>query len=453
MGIALLAAPLVLAQSNEHDALARELLTELVGIRSSAAYPQNTVKLLEGVAARLRREGFEKVDFVPTGDTTNLVVRYPGTGKRRPLLTMAHVDVVDADPAAWQADPFTLAEIDGHFYGRGTLDNKTGAVSLIANFIRLKREGYAPDRDLIMLLTGNEETSMAGVKEVSQNRLELIDAEMALNSDVAGVSLNKRGEPVSAGVQMSEKLYQTFELEVVNPGGHSSVPRADNAIYQLAEALLKVKHHRFPVEINEVVLANVRSRIETAEGEEAELLRGVAETPPDPEAVRTLAAREPFFNSSIRTTCVATMLRSGVAENALPRSAKATVNCRILPGRTPDEVESTLREVIADDEVKIRRIAGGGAPSPPSPIRGDVMKILREITSEFWGPIPVAAGQSTGATDGLWIRKAGIPVYGFSGMGVVSGDGRAHGLDERIRVDAFYKAVRAWYRMLKAFSS
>ena len=451
--IGLLTVTVLPAQSDPYDELARELLSELISIRSSAPYPENTVRLLESVAERLRREDFSRIDFVPTGDVTNLVVRYPGSGKRRPLLLMAHVDVVDADPDAWQADPFTLAEIDGYFYGRGTRDNKTGAVTLIANFIRLKREGYTPDRDLIMLLTGNEETSMQGAKEVSQRRFELVDAEMAFNTDAGGVGLRPDGTPQGAGIQMSEKLYQSFELEVTNPGGHSSVPRADNAIYQLADALLKIQHHRFPVEINEVVAATMRIRAKNAEGDDADLLRAIAHNPPDPEAVRKLAAKEPGFNSRIRTTCVATMLKSGVAENALPRSAKATVNCRILPGRTPEGVESALREVIGDPGVRITALQAGGAASPPSPVREDVLSTLQPITEEFWGSIPMVPDQSTGATDGLWARKAGIPTYGFSAVASKAGEARAHGLDERIPVDSFYKAVRAWYRILKAFSS
>ncbi len=453
IALGLVFAAALTAQSNPNEALARELLAELVGIRSSSVYPENTVKLLEGVAERMRGEGFDQIDFVPTGNVTNLVVRYLGTGKRRPLLLMAHVDVVDADPDAWQADPFTLAEIDGYYYGRGTSDNKTGAVSLIANFIRLKREGYQPDRDLIMLLTGNEETSMAGAKEVTQNRFELIDAELAINTDSGGVSLNDDGRPRSVGVQMSEKRYQTFELEATNPGGHSSRPRPDNAIYELAEALLKISHHRFPVEMNEIVHASIRARAKIAEGSEAELLERIAADSPDPEAVRLWASENPGFNSSIRTTCVATMLQSGVAENALPRSAKATINCRILPGRTPDEVEAALLEVVANDGVKITRVGGGGAASPPSPIREDVMQTLKAISAEFWGAVPVVPSQSTGATDGLWVRNVGVPVYGFSGLARKQGESRAHGLDERVRIDSFDTAVRAWHRLLRAFSS
>ncbi len=453
--ILLLGVAPIAAQTTPHDTLAKELLTELIGIRSSEPYPENTVRLLDGVAERLRREGFrdDQITFVPTGETTNLVVRYPGTGARRPLLMMAHVDVVDADPDAWQADPFTLSEIDGYYYGRGVTDNKTGAVSLIANFIRLKREGYRPDRDLVMLLTGNEESSMAGVKQVARKQKELIDAELALNTDVAGVQLGSRLEPLSATVQMSEKLYQTFELEATNPGGHSSRPRPDNAIYQLAEALLRLQHHRFPVEINAVVKASVQARAKAGGEEHAELLKAVARDPADPRAVRKLASLETGFNASIRTTCVATMLAAGVAENALPRSAKATVNCRILPGKTVAETQAALHEVIADEGVRITVIQGGSAPSPPSPPRADVLEILGKVTEEFWGPIPVIPSQSSGATDGLWVRNVGIPVYGFSAVAGRSGESRAHGLDERILVDSFYKAVRAWYRMIKAFSS
>ncbi len=451
----LLGAVALSAQTGPHDQLAKELLTELVGIRSSESYPENTVRLLEGVAQRLRQEGFSdaQITFVPTGETTNLVVRYLGSGQRRPMLMMAHVDVVDADPAAWKAAPFTLTEADGYYYGRGVMDNKTGVVSLVANLIRLKREGYVPDRDLIMLLTGNEETSMAGVQQVTRERKELIDADFAINTDIGGVSLDERLEPIVAGVQMTEKLYQTFDIEATNPGGHSSLPRPDNAIYQLAEALLRIQHHRFPAEINEVVKASMRVRAQASEEEHAELLQAVVQEPADPEAVRKLAALEPYFNASIRTTCVATMLSAGVAENALPRSARATINCRILPGKSAAETLAVLREVVADEEIRISYRPTSGAASAPSPFRADVLDTLAQVTEEFWGPIPVTPSQSTGATDGLWVRNAGIPVYGFSAMAIQMSDIRAHGLDERILVESFYKAVRAWYRMIKSFSS
>lgn len=456
VGVALwggLHAGALLAQSGVYDLLAKEILAELVSIRSSAPYPGNTIRLLEGVAARLRGEGFsdQQIHIVPAGEVTNLILRYPGGGQRRPLLTMAHVDVVDADPSAWRADPFTLAEIDGYYYGRGTDDNKAGAATLITNFIRLKREGYLPDRDLIMLLTGDEESSMSGVAHVSSQKRDLIDAEFALNTDAGGVGIDDQGKAV-ASVQMSEKLYQTFEIETTNRGGHSSQPRPDNAIYQLAAALLRIQHYRFPVRINKVVGAYMQTRAEIAGGEKARLRRRAVGDPPDPEAVRKLAAEDPFLNASIRTTCVATMLESGVAENALPRSAKATVNCRILPGISPRQVMATLAEIIADDTITIRALEGGSAPSPPSPLREDVLSAIRGIGSEYWGPIPFVPYQSPGATDGLWIRKAGIPVYGFSGLSVEINDVRAHGLDERLKIDSFHTGVRYWYRLLKALS-
>ena len=271
-------------------------------------------------------------------------------------------------------------------------------------------------------------------------RKELIDADFAINTDAGGVSLDERLEPILAAVQMSEKLYQTFDIEATNPGGHSSLPRPGNAIYQLAEALLRIQHHRFPAEINEVVKASMRVPAQASEEEHAELLQAVVQEPANPEAVRKLAALEPYFNASIRTTCLATMLNAGVAENA-------------LPGKSAAETLAVLREVVADEEIRISYRPNPGAASEPSPFRTDVLDTLAQVTEEFLGPIPVTPSQSTGATDGLWVRNAGIPVYGFSPMAIQMSDIRAHGLDERILVESSYKAVRATYRMIKAFSS
>ncbi len=413
---ALAAAPLLAA--DPYEDLAGELLAELVGIRSSAAYPQNTLALLDGVAARLRAEGFDndQLTLVPNDQVASLVVRYPGTGRRKPLLILAHVDVVDADPASWKQAPFKLAESDGYYYGRGTLDDKDGVALALTTLIRFQREGYKPDRDLILLLTGDEETAMAGAQTVAEQHPELIDAELALNTDAGGVELDEQGRPLSAKIQVSEKFYRSYRLEATNRGGHSSLPRPDNAIYELADALRRLAVYRFPAEVSDVVRAQVDDALESADGERAELLRGVKAG--DPESVRRLAERDPNFNASIRTTCVATMLEAGVAENALPRSAKATVNCRILPGVDPAAVQATLREVIANDAISVTELPAGGRPSPPSPVRDDVFSAIREIGTELWGPIPFSPTQSAGATDGLWLRRAGTPVYGFSAIGV-----------------------------------
>ena len=440
------------AAAEPYEDLAHELLAEFVGIRSSARYPENTRKLLDGVMERLRAEGFreDQLTLVPNGEVASLVVRYPGTGEKKPVLIMAHVDVVDADPASWKENPFKLAEIDGYYYGRGSVDNKAGAALALTTLIRFQREGYRPNRDLILMLTGDEETAMGGAQTVTEQRPELIEAELALNTDSGGVELDERGRPRSAKIQVSEKLYRSFRLEATNRGGHSSVPRPDNAIYELAEALLRIRSFRFPVALNEVVAAQIDGWLEAADGERAELLRGVKAG--NPEAVRLLAMRDPYFNASIRTTCIATMLEAGVAENALPRSAKAVVNCRILPGVDPEQVRTTLREVIGNDAISVTELPAGSRPSPPSPLRDDVFTAIREVGTELWGPIPFSPNQSTGATDGLWVRRAGIPVYGFSGFGTRPDDSRAHGLDERIPVDSFRQAVQYWRLVLTKLS-
>ena len=443
-----------LSQSS-HNALAVEVLRELVEIRSSEAFPENTSRLLEGLAKRLVSAGFanDEIVFVDAG-RLNLIVRYPGSGARDPLLTMAHVDVVDADPESWQVDPFTFAEIDGYYYGRGTSDNKAGVVALVANFVRLRQEGYEPDRDIIMVLTGNEESSMQGIAHLANQRRELIDAEIGLNTDSGGGVFDANGEPSIFMIQMAEKRYQTYELIATNSGGHSSLPRSDNAIYDLAQALVKLQHYQFPIQIGEIVREGFRVNGERIGGDEGELLRAAGQESPDPDALRRLAASDPWANSTMRTTCVATMLQSGVAENALPRAAKATVNCRILPGVDPSLVMATLREVVADEAIDIRAVQSGGqVASPPSPLRDDVVQPIRELVDEIWPGAVVAPEQATYATDGLHVRNVGIPVYGVSGLFGDFGDNRAHGLDERIRVDAFHDSIEFWYRLLKRFSS
>jgi carboxypeptidase PM20D1 len=392
-----LAIPLSAANPDVYDDLALEIYRQLVEIRSSENFPENTHRLLDGVAERLRSEGFpeESMTFVPSGKVKNLVVRYKGTGAKKALITMAHVDVVDADPDAWQADPFTLAKIDGYYYGRGTSDNKAGAATLITNFIRLKREGFHPARDLIMVLTGDEESTMGGITAIAQEHPELInDAELGFNTDAGGGELGADGRPQVLSIQMSEKMYQSFVLTVTNRGGHSSRPVPNNAIYRLAHALTRLESYRFPIQMNEVVRESLRVRAEVTPGETGELMAAAAVENPDPEILRKLAAADAGLNASIRTTCVATMLKAGVAENALPRLAQATVNCRLLPGVTPEEVQSTLRELVADPEVSVERI-GVSKPSDPSPLREDVMTKLRVLSKEFFGDAPIAPSQGT----------------------------------------------------------
>jgi len=431
--------------------LNEELLREMVEFRSSAAFPETIRALLDRVAERLVAAGFPASDMeiVTSEGLANLVARYRGTGDSEPVLVMAHVDVVDAEPDAWQEHPFRFAEIDGYYYGRGTTDNKAGAAALVANFVRLKREGFVPARDIIMVLTGDEESTGNGIGHLTSERLDLIDAEFALNTDAGGGVYDDNGEPQAFNVQTSEKLYQSFELEATNPGGHSSVPRADNAIYSLVGALGRIAEHEFPPELNDGTRAFFERSAQFEHGETGQLMREVAQEPFDVGVAERLAADNAFSNATLRTTCVATQLQAGHAENALPRSARATVNCRILPGHTPDEIEAVLRGVVDDESISFRRLSDA-LPSNPSPWDEDVAARFDVLVSEMWPGTPVIPSMSTGATDGLWVRNAGIPVYGVSAVFERPGDIRAHGLDERIGVEEFHDAVEFWYRLLRS---
>ncbi len=431
--------------------LNEELLREMIEFRSSAAFPQAIRALLDGVVERLVATGFPiaDIEIVTNDGIANLVVRYRGTGEGEPVLVMAHVDVVDAEPDAWKEHPFHFAELDGYYYGRGTTDNKAGAAALVANFIRLKREGFTPVLDIIMVLTGDEESTGNGISHLTSERLELIDAEFALNTDAGGGVYDDNGEHQAFNVQTSEKLYQSFELEATNPGGHSSVPRADNAIYALVAALGRVAGHEFSLELNDGTRAFFERSAQFEHGETGQLMREVAQEPFDVRVAERLAADNAFSNATLRTTCVATQLQAGHAENALPRSARAVVNCRILPGHSPDEVEAVLREVVDDETISFRRLADA-FPSNPSPWDDDVAARFEVLVSEMWPGTPVIPSMSTGATDGLWVRNIGIPVYGVSAIFEVPGELRAHGLDERIGVEEFHDAVEFWYRLLRS---
>ena len=442
-------------QPERYRQLATDILREMVEFPSATASPDATAALLEAVMERLAAAGFEASQMTlvrSPGGIPNLVVRYKGTGVRRPVMLMAHVDVVDAEPDAWQVHPFTFLEDDGYYYGRGTDDNKAGATTLVTNFIRLREEGYEPDRDLIMVLTGDEETTSGGIKHLVNDRRDLVEAELALNTDSGGGAYDPNGEPQMFKVQTSEKMYQSYELETSNAGGHSSLPRRDNAIYRLAKALGRIERHDFPTELNDATRLFFQRSAELEHGEASDLMRAVAGESPDEDAARRLAALSPLFNATLRTTCVATMLSGGHAENALPRSARATVNCRILPGHTTEETEAVLRGVIDDDGV-LMRPTGVATPSQPSPWDADLMAPIEELVQQTWPGTPVIPYMGAGGTDGLYVRNVGIPVYALGAIFADPGDVRAHGLDERVGVEEFHDAVEFWYRMLKTVSS
>jgi acetylornithine deacetylase/succinyl-diaminopimelate desuccinylase-like protein len=435
-----------------HQELARDLLRELIEINTTHSVGDNTAAA-QAMADRLLAAGFPAEDvhvLAPVERKGNLVARYRGrdTG-RRPLLLLAHIDVVEADAADWTLPPFTFIEEDGYYYGRGTTDDKDEAAIHIANFIRMKEEGFQPDRDIIVALTADEEGGPNnGVQWLLENHRELIDAEYALNEGGGGAM--KDGQRISNGVQASEKVYQSFTLEVTNPGGHSSLPVRDNAIYHLADALVRIRNHDFPVSLNNVTRVFFERSAELADGELADAMRGVMQSPPDPSAIAYFSDT-PFYNSRLRTTCVATRLDAGHAENALPQRAQATVNCRVLPGESIDSVQNTLETVIGNDQVSITRVADA-TPSPPSPLTPEMLGAIESITEQMWPGVPVIPTMSTGATDGLYLRNAGIPVYGVSGLFRDVDDNRSHGQNERILIESYFDGLEFLYQLTTTLS-
>ena len=436
-----------------HEQLAENILRELVELESTSERPDQTRMALETVAERLKAAGFPDADVQmvnPYPDTWGLVARYRGMATQGPLLTMAHIDVVTAEPDAWAFPPFSFGKKDGYYFGRGTQDNKTGVAHIVANFIRLRQEGHVPNRDLIVAITGDEETEQRVIAWLASEARELIDADYAINSDGGGGELSADGVPRAFWVQTSEKLYHTFRLSTSNPGGHSSLPRPDNAINQLARALRRIADHTFPVELNDGTRLMFERASRLKEGAAAADLLAVAETQ-DADAAARLS-QTPSYNAVLRTTCVATMLDGGHAENALPRAASATVNCRILPGNSPAAVQAELERVIDDKGVVFETIYES-LPSPPSALPAALLETFESLVGERWPAVPVIPKMSTGTTDGLFIRNAGIPVYGVAGWFLKPDEARAHGLDEKIGVRAFHEGTEFWYRMLKTLSS
>ncbi len=443
--------------SNPENALVRDILRELIETNTTHSTGSTGVAV-ERMAARLRAAGFAGTDIQilgPRPERNNLVVRIHGTGREKPILLIAHLDVVEAKRSDWSTDPFQFVQKDGYYYGRGTSDIKSGDAILVANLIRWKKEGYRPDRDLIVALTADEEGGTEnGIEWLMANRRPLIDAPYCINLDGGGLEL-KGGRKLLNDVQVSEKAFLTFILETRDKGGHSSVPRKHNAIYELAEALVRIEHYQFPVMLDEGRRAQLQSMAAEMGGATAEAIKKVlTTTPPDSAAVDQLAD-SPDINALLRTTCVATMVQAGHAENALPQSARATVNCRILPGQEPQEVEQALRRVIADEGVTMSTAADspiGDVGSPASPLNPEVMKATKAATETMWPGVPVVPVMSRGASDGRFLRRAGMPVYGISGIAHDTDDIRAHGKDERVGVTALFEGREFMYRLVKALA-
>jgi acetylornithine deacetylase/succinyl-diaminopimelate desuccinylase-like protein len=441
--------------------LAREIFKQLIEINTTDSVG-NVTTAADAMAARLRDAGFSGKDVVVAGPNDrkkNLVARIHGTGKRKPLLFISHLDVVEARREDWTTDPFQFVEKDGYFYGRGTEDVKEGDAILVANFIRMKKEGLTPDRDVILALTADEEGGdFNGVDWLLKTHRDWIDAEYCINLD-GGEFEKQQGKHVLAAIQASEKVYADFQLESLNPGGHSSVPSSDNAIYHLAGALTRLQGFSFPAQINEITRNYFERTADLTSGQVAADLRAAAKQPPNATAIERLSA-VPYYNALLRTTCVATMLSGGHAPNALPQTARANVNCRIFPGEDPEKVRQTLERTIADSKVAVTAVPQHAADGtlvplvavPPSPLLPELTQAMDKTVHAMWGNVPVVATMSTGATDGKITRIAGIPTYGVACLFFNREDNRAHGKDERIGVQDFYEGIEFNYRLIRELS-
>ncbi len=432
----------------QHKAL--EIYRHIVGIRSAEGQGR-VPEVARYLAEQFRQGGFpsEDVHVLPFTkgngeESAGLVVRYRGDGSSgsKPILLLGHMDVVDALPKDWERDPFTLVEENGYFFGRGSSDDKMGVTVLTTTFLRLKAEGFVPTRDLVIAFSGDEETGMISARELVTTHRDLTDAEFALNSDGGGGAMDPDGKPLLYVVQASEKTYATFELTVTNPGGHSSTPRTDNAIYELATALKHIEAYRFPVMVNDVTRAYLRAMSKVQSGEVGKAMAALADDPTDEHAADVLW-REPEEVGITRTTCVATMLRAGHAENALPQSATATVNCRIFPGVAVADVRKTLDSIAATPGLKIEALDDPKA-SPASPVRADIMDAVAAAVHARFPDISVIPAQASYGTDGKEIRAAEIPTYGVAGLFMRDKDQFAHGLNERVEVRNFYAGLEHW---------
>ncbi|HYL03122.1 MAG TPA: M20/M25/M40 family metallo-hydrolase [Steroidobacteraceae bacterium] len=445
------------------DALAREIFAQLIEIDTTDPHG-NVTTAAEAMARRFLDAGFAPADVRVLGGNErkkNLVVRVHGSGGHQPVLLMGHLDVVDARREDWSTDPFKFVEKDGYFYGRGTSDMKDGDAIMATTLIRMKKEGYRPSRDLILILTADEEGGCCnGVSWLLKNQRGLVDAEFALNHDGNSI-MSEHGVPQVFELGATEKVYADYQLVVTDRGGHSSLPRPDNAIYELARDLLRIARFQFPFELNNVTRAYYERMAQIETGERAADMRAILADPPEPLAIARLS-RDPIDHSTTRTTCVATRLSGGHANNALPQRAEALINCRILPGHSPEAVRQQLVSVAADPKVTVNYIADdgtasgkapehkGAAPPPPVP---EVGKPLEQVVAAMWPGLRVVPTMDPGASDGVYTDSAGIPTYDVSGVAIDRDDIRMHGRDERVGVESFYKANEFFYRYLEEITA
>jgi acetylornithine deacetylase/succinyl-diaminopimelate desuccinylase-like protein len=443
-------------------ALAREIFKELVEINTTDTPQGNVTTATAAMDRRFLDAGFSPQDvrlLGPDERKKNLVVRFraSGTAAEKPVLFLCHMDVVQALRSDWSTDPFQFVEKDGYWYGRGTQDMKDSDAALVETFLRLHREGYKPRRDLILALTADEEGGkFDGADWLVREHRDLVDAAYVINPDAGGIEL-EHGRPLVAEVEATEKLYADYQLTATNRGGHSSLPRPDNAIYELTSSLDRLAAYTFPVELNDVTRTYFANLAAQETGETAADMRAILASPPDGSAAARLSA-EPAFNARLRTTCVATRLSGGHANNALPQTAQAIVNCRILPGHSPEEVRKQLISILADPQISVEYVSDQGdvsatAPDrkaivPPAPIE-EVWGPLTTLTQAIWPGLTVTPVMETGASDSIYFAQAGIPSYGYSAIALERDDVRAHGRDERLPLDSYWKSLDFWYAFAK----
>lgn len=443
--------------------LSHDIFQQLIEINTTDSVGSVTAAS-EAMRQRFLDAGFPKEDIFiggPNDRKENLVVRLRGTGAKKPILFIGHLDVVEARREDWTTDPFKFVEKDGYYYGRGTQDMKESDAILATTFIRLKKEGYKPDRDLILALTADEEGGKSnGVNWLIQNHRDLIDAEYVINPDGGGVDM-EQGKAIAMDVDATEKLYADFQLIVTNPGGHSSLPVPDNAIYHIANALQRLENYTFPFELNAITRAYFERMSTLESGQTASDMKAIAAAQPNKAAIDRLS-RNAEYNSTMRTTCVATRLAGGHANNALPQMAQANVNCRILPGHSLEEVRRDLVRIIDDPKVTVRYVDSTGeisdtAPDrkalPPAALKPEVMQPLDKLVNEMWPGTPVIPTMATGASDGVFTNAAGMPTYGISGIALETNDVRAHGKDERVPIESYYRGVDFYYHFVKTLGA
>ncbi len=442
---------------------ARAIFKQIIEINTTDSPQGNVTTATEAMRQRFLDAGFPPQDVHLVGVNPrkmNLVVRIraAGTPDEKPVLFLCHMDVVQALRSDWSTDPFQFVEKDGYYYGRGTQDMKDGDAALVATFLRLRREGYKPRRDLILALTADEEGGhFNGASYLVQQHRDLVDAAYVINPDSGGVELDQ-GHAMVANVEATEKVYADYQITATNRGGHSSLPRPDNAIYELTNALNKLAAYSFPFELNEVTRTYFKNLAARETGQTAADMRAILQDPPDLAAAARLSA-EPSFNSNFRTTCVATRLNAGIANNALPPSAQGIVNCRIFPGHSPEEIRHQLMDLFADPKLNIKYVSDAGdvfdtapdrkaiVPPPPNP---EVFQPLTRLVEAIWPGTPVTPVMENGASDSIYFAQAGIPCYGFSGIALERDDDRAHARDERLPIDSYFKSLDFFYSFAKA---